>query len=252
MKISVITVSRNSASTIGRTLESFAGQQHPDRELIVIDGASTDGTQAIVDSFASDQIRLVSEPDAGIYDAMNKGLAVFSGDAVGFLNSDDCFKDHGTLSAIAARLEEAEIVHGSLDFVARDDRTKVVRRWRGTAFRKRAFGSGWMPPHPTFYIRRAVVDAVGRFDVGYRIAADYDFMLRALELHDFRATLIDRVLVEMTHGGESTKGLKAYLISNYEAHRSRRTWLDAGIADPALLAKPLRKVGQLVPEWINS
>ena len=108
-----------------------------------------------------------------------------------------------------------------------------------------------MPPHPTFYVRRKVVDAVGGFDVRYRIAADYDFMLRALEIHDFQSVLIDRVLVEMTHGGESTKGLKSYLISNYESYQSRRTWLDTGIVDPALISKPLRKVGQLIPRWIS-
>lgn len=248
MKISVITASMNSAKTIGRTLESFARQSYVDREMIVVDGGSKDGTLDIVRAFHSENVRVTSEPDAGIYDAMNKGLALYSGETVGFLNSDDCFKDRDALTHIARALEDADIAYGNLDFVANSDERRIVRRWRASPYSKHAFAAGWMPPHPTFYIRRGVVDAVGAFNLNYRIAADYDFMLRAMELNDFRTVFIDRVLVEMAHGGESTKGIKAYLQSNYEAHRSRRVWLKTGFADAALLAKPLRKLGQLLPQ----
>ncbi|MEX0852699.1 MAG: glycosyltransferase family 2 protein [Bauldia sp.] len=246
MRVSVVTVCFNSARTIRSALESFFAQDHPDKELVVVDGASTDGTLAMVEAFAGEDLTVMSAPDRGIYDAMNKGLAAFSGDAVGFLNSDDRFKDGQVLSRIAAALKAADIVHGNLDFVSDHETGAVVRRWRSSAFRKHCFAGGWMPPHPTFYVRRAVVEAVGGFDLGYRTAADYDFMLRAMEFYDFRTTFVDSTLIDMRYGGDSTAGLRAYLRGNLEARRSRRTWLNAGIVDRAFFAKPLSKVTQFV------
>ena len=243
MKISVVTVCFNSAKTIGYAIESFLHQRHPDKELIVIDGASTDETLGIVRSFGGAPIVIMSEPDHGMYDAMNKGLAAFSGDAVGFLNSDDRFKDAQALGHVAAGVEEADIVYGNLDFVSDHASGRVVRRWRSSRFHKRSFVNGWMPPHPTFYVRRKVIDAVGRFDLRYRMASDYDFMLRCMELHDFRIAFVDRVLVDMMQGG-MTSGVKAYVRTNFEALRSRQIWLDAAPLDRALVAKPLRKLGQ--------
>lgn len=197
MRISVVTVCRNSASTIGHALDSFLRQDHADKELIVVDGASTDDTLAIVRSFDAKDLILISEPDCGIYDAMNKGLNAFGGEAIGFLNSDDRFHDRGALSAIAASLEDADIVYGDLDVVTGHDRSTVVRRWRSTPWRKGAFRRGWMPAHPTFYCRRRVAEQVGGFDLRYHVAADYDWMLRALELGDFTAARAARVLVDM-------------------------------------------------------
>lgn len=246
MKISVVTVCFNSAATIAYAVESFLRQNHPDKELVIVDGASSDDTLAIVRSIGGDDPIVISEPDRGLYDAMNKGLANYSGDAVGFLNSDDRFKDCEALSHIAEGLEDADIVHGNIDFVADHDSHRLVRRWQGGAYYKGSFANGWMPPHPTFYARRRVFDAVGRFDLHYRIAADYDLMLRAMELHDFRAAFVDRVLVDMLHGGDSTSGVKAYLKSNYEALHSRRKWLNAPPIDKAFVAKPLRKLTQFL------
>ena len=246
MKISVVTVCFNSAATIGRTLESFFAQEHAAKELVVVDGGSSDATLEIVSSFPARDVVVISEQDRGIYDAMNKGLAAFRGDAVGFLNSDDRFKDAQALSAIADALAESHIAYGDLDFVRCHERGEVVRRWRTSPWRKGAFRQGWMPAHPTFYCRREVIEAVGAFDVRYRVAADYDHMLRAMELHDFRAAPAGRVLVEMLQGGESTSGLKSHLHHNLEALDSRRRWLGAGLVDYALFAKPLRKLPQLV------
>lgn len=246
MKMSVITVAYNAAATIGYTLESFLLQDHPDKELLVIDGASKDDTLRVVEQFASDQIRVVSEPDKGLYDAMNKGLALFTGEAVGFLNADDRYNDAKVLSDISAALAAADIVYGDLDFVANHVDGLVVRTWRGTPWRKGAFQRGWMPAHPTFYMRRRVAEAVGGFDTSLRIAADYDYMLRALELGGFDSQLISRTLVQMMTGGASTSGLRGYLKSNLEALRARRRWLGSGLVDAALLAKPLGKVGQFL------
>jgi hypothetical protein len=169
---------------------------------------------------------------------------MFSGDAVGFLNSDDRYHDDQSLSRIAAALGEADIAYGSLNFVADHASGRLVRRWHADPFYKRAFINGWLPPHPTFYIRRKVVDAVGFFDLQYRIAADYDFMIRAMELFDFRIAHINHVLIDMMYGGGSTAGLKAFLTHSFESLRARQRWLDAPVVDRALIAKPLRKLPQ--------
>lgn len=251
MKISVVTVCFNSAATIGYTLESFFAQDHAEKELLVIDGASTDSTLDIVRRFPSKGVRVLSEPDRGIYDAMNKGLAAYAGDAVGFLNSDDRFKTQYALSHIAEALRDSDIAYGDLDIVRSHGDGNVIRRWRSQPYRKGAFRYGWMPAHPTFYCRRGVVDAVGRFDLKYRLGADYDYMLRAMELFGFRAQKADGVLVDMLHGGASSSGLRAQLRHNLEALSSRRRWLGAGRIDYALFAKPLSKVPQLLSRGRN-
>lgn len=246
MKLSVITVCFNAAATIANTIESFLEQDYRDSELLVIDGASRDGTAEIARRFGDPRVAVVSEPDQGLYDAMNKGLARFSGDAAGFLNADDRFAGPETLSAIAGGLQTADIVSGNLDFVTDHVSSRVVRRWRGTPYWRGAFRRGWMPAHPTFYARRKVIEAVGRFDLRFKIAADYDFMLRAYEMNSFVSTHLDRVLVKMMTGGASTAGMSSYVRSNLESLQSRRQWLGAGPVDYALFAKPLRKVGQFV------
>src|SRR5690348_16400997 len=161
MKISVVMVSYNSAATIGLAIESFLHQTHPRKELIVVDGASRDRTREIIDAFRGPDVMVVSEPDRGIYDAMNKGLGLFTGDAIGFLNSDNRFSNDGALAAIAEGLAEADIVYGDLDFVKDHAGRQVTRRWRSTPYRRGAFRHGWMPPHPTVYCRRQVVERVG-------------------------------------------------------------------------------------------
>lgn len=246
MRISVITVCRNAAATIEGTIESFLRQDHPDKEMVVVDGASSDETVAIVRRLGIAEVSVVSEPDAGLYDAMNKGLRRFSGEAVGFLNADDRFSCPDALSALAASLETADIAYGDLDIVDARAGERVVRRWRGKPWRSGAFRRGWMPPHPTFYCRRAVVERVGAFDLRYGLAADYDFMLRALELGGFAAAQVRRVLVDMNDGGLSAAGLRARIRHNLEALNSRQRWLGSGPIDYALFAKPLSKIGQFV------
>lgn len=248
MKISVVTVAWNAARTIRHTVESFLEQTHLDAELLVIDGASTDETLSIVARYDDPRILVISEPDHGLYDAMNKGLRSFSGDAVGFLNADDRYCDRNALAEIAHALASHDAVTGNLDFVADHESRRIVRRWRGSAFRPGAFRRGWMPAHPTFYMRRDLAERTGLFDTSYRIAADYDYMLRSLELGAGSEALhvahLDSVLVHMLAGGTSTSGLGAYLRGNLESLRARRRWLGSGVIDAALFAKPLGKLGQ--------
>jgi glycosyltransferase len=245
MKISVVTASYNSQATIGFTIQSFLEQDHPEKEMLVIDGASSDATLKIVESFASDAIRVFSEKDKGVYDAMNKGFHLFDGDAVGFLNSDDTFHDSRVLSDIAAALQDADIAYGDLHMVT-DHRTKrVVRSWRAGTFNRHSFQLGWVPPHPTFYMRKEVAQKVGDYDLSYVTTADYDYMLRALALNDFKARYIPRVLVDFQIGGISTRGWRVTLRGNLECLRSRREHLNAPIIDPAFFLRFARRIFQI-------
>jgi glycosyltransferase len=245
MKISVITAAYNSQKTIAYTIESFLAQHHRDKELIVVDGASSDQTVKIVESFRSPEICLFSEKDSGVYDAMNKGFHRFTGDAVGFLNSDDTFHDADVLSGIAAGLADSDIVYGDLNMVT-DHRTKrLTRVWHGGTFRRYSFQLGWVPPHPTFYMRREVAKAIGDYDLSYVTTADYDYMLRALALHDFRVRYMPHVFVDFQIGGISTSGLSVTLRGNLECLRSRREHLNAPPIDAAFFLRFARRILQL-------
>lgn len=246
MKISTITVCYNSAATIRHTVESFLEQDYPDREMVVVDGASKDDTLDIVRSYGSDLIRIHSERDRGIYDAMSKGLRLFQGDAAGFLNSDDRYHDRFALSAIADGLSRFDMVQGDLRFVDSHETRNTVRTWRASPKPPAGFRTGWMPAHPTFYVRRAVVDFAGGFDLSMKLASDYDWMLRAIEMGGFSIGEVAGLLVDMLPGGASNSDVKAYVQGNLESLRSRRAWLKAGPVDYALFAKPLRKVGQFL------
>jgi glycosyltransferase len=245
MKISVVTASYNSEATIGFTIQSFLRQDHPEKEMLVIDGASSDATLKMVESFGSDAIRVFSEKDKGVYDAMNKGLHLFEGDAVGFLNSDDTFHDSRVLGDISAALQGADIAYGDLHMVT-DHRTKrVVRSWRGGTFNRHSFQLGWVPPHPTFYMRKEVAQKVGDYDLSYVTTADYDYMLRALALNDFKTRYIPRVLVDFQVGGISTQGWRVTLRGNLECLRSRREHLNAPVIDPAFFLRFARRIFQI-------
>jgi glycosyltransferase involved in cell wall biosynthesis len=245
MKLSILTTSYNSEATIGYTIESFLAQSHADKEMLILDGASQDRTVDIARSFKSADIRVFSERDLGMYDALNKGLQLFSGDACGVLNSDDTFHDRLALSRTAEALTEYDMVHASLDFV-RDHKSKqVVRQWRAEPKPRSGFRSGWMPAHPTFYARRKVVENVGRFDLTYSTSSDYDWMLRAIELHDFSLGIVAHTTIDMMMGGRSTSGIASLVKHNFEALQSRRARLKTGLVDYAIVAKPMRKFGQL-------
>lgn len=247
MKISVLTVCFNSADTMHYTLTSFLSQSWPHKEMVIVDGGSTDGTQDIVRSLADENIQLISEPDDGMYDALNKALGLYTGDAFGVLNSDDTFHDREALTHIAHGLSSAEIVHGSLDFVEDHHNKRIMRQWRSKPRPKGGFRTGWMPAHPTFYCRRQVAEAVGNFDCRLRTAADYDWMLRATEMYNFSVHNIARVLVDMQQGGKSTSNIGSHILHNIEALQSRKRWLRTRFIDYAFFAKPAGKFSQFIP-----
>ena len=245
MKISVVTAAYNSRETIAYTIESFLAQSHADKEMLVIDGTSSDDTVKIVESFKSPEIRLLSEKDQGVFDAMNKGLHLFGGEAVGFLNSDDTFHDTGVLAAIAEAMQDSDIVYGDLNMVT-DHRTKrIVRSWRGGNFHRYSFQLGWGPPHPSFYMRREVAQKVGDYDLSYITTADYDYMLRALALNSFRVRYLPRVFADFQIGGISTKDWGVTFRGNLECLRSRREHLNAPFIDAAFFLRLIRRGFQI-------
>ena len=249
MKISVITVCRNSEQTIAHTIQSFLAQTHADKEMVIVDGGSTDGTLAVINSFNAPSIRIFSEPDDGIYDAMNKGLRLYEGDACGFLNSDDVFHDLSVLAQIAAGLREADAVYGDVLFVNNQIEKRAVRLWRAGPYTRGCFRYGWLPPHPTFYIRRELAGAVGPFDLSYGLSSDYDYMLRAMEVQSPRVNYLPHILVDFMHGGSTTETPLRYITGNLLCLKSRRRHIQAPLVDLALFLKPLRKAHQF--RWLR-
>ena len=244
MKISIITVSFNSARTIADTLQSVDAQTWSEIEHIVIDGASTDDTMAIISAHDTPGRIVSSEKDHGIYDAMNKGLRLATGDLVGFLNADDVFADPGAVARLAAAADRtgADALFSDLVYVRQHDLDAVVRYWACGAFSRRRLHLGWMPPHPTFYLRRSLLAKIGEFDTGLRIAADYDFMLRALCRADITTAHIPAVMVRMRTGGVSNRSLAMLWRKSSEDLLALRR---SGVGGwPTLVCKNLRKLPQ--------
>ena len=212
MKISVITATYNCGNTLQTTLESMAAQTHPDIEHLVMDGGSKDNTLDLVRNWTGHPLIIESGRDEGIYDALNKGIAKASGHVVGFLHADDVLQDERVLEKIARAFEDSSVhaVYGDLVYVAQEDITRVIRTWHSGPFDLRRLHRGWMPPHPTFYARSSLYEQFGGFNLQYRIAADYDNMLRLLSGGDglgIRAAYIPEVLVRMRTGGVSNRSL---------------------------------------------
>lgn len=222
MKASVITVCFNSARTIADTLRSVAEQSYVDIEHIVVDGGSMDGTQEIVSRTPSRVTRFVSEADRGIYDAMNKGLTLATGDIVGFLNSDDVYADRESLADIVQAFVDPAVqaCYGDILFVASDNILRTVRYWRAGGPRR--FAQGWMPPHPTFYVRRSVYEEFGGFDLDYRLGADFEMAVRLLEVRKISVRYIPHILVRMRMGGASNASIGNVIRGNIEAYRAAR------------------------------
>jgi glycosyltransferase len=216
--ISVITAVYNARETIGQALTSVISQTYPSVELIVIDGGSTDGTLDIVKCYSKYFGYFASEPDDGIYHALNKGILNSSGDIVGFLHSDDVFDNHDVLAKVAKAFEDpmVEAVYGDLIYVKYDDTSKVVRYWKSGHYDAASLSNGWMPPHPTFYVRRSVYDRLGGFDTRYRIAADYDTVLRFLAVGKISTVYIPEVFVRMRVGGISNRSWSTIIRKSFE------------------------------------
>ena len=247
MKISIITPTFNSVKTISDTIESIVTQTHQDIEYIIIDGGSTDGTLAIIEDYIKKfNIQFISEPDQGLYDAMNKGIRLATGEIVGILNSDDFYKDEKVLEKVVACFNNDPKIdgcYGDLEFVDEQDKSKIVRTWRSGKYREGKLNNGWIIPHPTFFVKNEIYKKFGDFNLSFKIAADYEFLLRMLKIKRINVGYIPEILVCMRTGGKSGKNLTQRKLGWQEL---KRAWTVNNLKVPRLfiLRRVLFKIGQ--------
>lgn len=245
MKISIITSVYNNRDTISDAIESVLSQTYPNIEYIVIDGASKDGTVDIIRTYADRITTFVSEPDRGIYDGLNKGVERATGDVIAFLHSDDLYNDPEVVARVAEAFisTNADAVYGDLVYTPKSDTSKVLRYWKSRDFHPDLLKQGWMPAHPTFFARRELYERYGAFDTTFRIAADYDFMLRVLS-QGIKTHYLPTVLYKMRVGGESNKSIKNIIKKMREDYRALENNRIGGLT--TLLIKNLSKIPQFL------
>lgn len=249
MKVSIITVSFNSVKTIEDTINSVLSQDFPEIEYIVVDGGSSDGTVNIIEKYQNRIVRWVSEKDRGMYDAMNKGIAMATGDVIGILNSDDVYMNTHVISDLMALMErqKAKVVFADLILVDQADDKKVLRYYDSGYFHPDKFKYGWMPAHPTVFVKRELYEAVGRFSTTYQIAADYEMLIRILAIQKARYAYLPKAVVRMRSGGASTAGLSRNWILNKEIVRAcKENGIYSNMA-MLLLKIPAKLWGRLSP-----
>ncbi len=246
--ISIITVSYNAVGTVDDCIQSIQ-KQKIGVEHVVIDGQSTDGTLKVFEKYRGDIAQLVSEPDEGIYDAMNKGIGLATGEIIGILNADDFYPSTEILSIVVKAFDDPSIdaCYGDIIYVDAINLGRVVRYWKSGAFKLSNFFQGWMPPHPSFFVRRSVYDKYGLFNLKLGSAADYEIMLRFLLKQKIKVKYVPKTLVHMRTGGVSNNSLRNRLKAN---NMDRKAWDVNGLTPYpwTLTMKPLRKIGQ----WISS
>ncbi|MAY82573.1 MAG: glycosyl transferase [Flavobacteriales bacterium] len=245
-KVTIITVCFNAAQTIANTIESVLGQDYPNLEYIVIDGKSSDKSLEIINQFQSQISKIISEPDQGMYDALNKGIGMASGDVIGMLNSDDFYVDEHVVSDMVTAMSSSpgyESGYADLYYVDNKNTDKVIRKWRSGVYKREKFKHGWMPPHPAFFLRKEAYEKYGGFNLEFKSAADYELMLRMLYKHKLNAAYLPRYIVKMRVGGMSNASLLNRLKANRE---DRRAWTVNGLKPGihTLTFKPLRKLIQ--------
>ena len=244
MKISIITSVYNKKNYIQHSIDSFGAQSLSNKDHIVIDGNSTDGSKKLLFKNKKLFSKLVSENDFGVYDALNKGFKLAKGNVVGLLHSDDFYANNDVLKKVSKLFSnpKVDIVYGDLYYVSKDNPNKIIRHWRAGEFSLDKLKSGWMPPHPTFFIRKKLLNQIGFFDTHYKIAADYDFMLRALTQKNVNVVYLPEVLIKMRAGGMSNRSLKNILLKSYEDYQIIRHHKIGNIG--TLLCKNLSKISQ--------
>ena len=223
MKVSIITVCYNSENTIRDTLQSVFNQDYNDIEYIIIDGLSKDNTIKIIDEQREKISYVTSEPDKGIYDAMNKGVNLATGEIIGILNSDDLFYDEGIISSVANtfyRNADVDAVYGNLIYFETENPQKSVRYWKSIPFYKDFFDDGYIIPHPTLFVRKSVYDTLGAYYPYFKLSSDYEFMIRAFKVNNFVPFYIDKIIVKMRMGGASTKNWQNIILGNAEIYRA--------------------------------
>ncbi|MCP5102258.1 MAG: glycosyltransferase [bacterium] len=222
MKISIVTVVFNNKEQLEDALKSVLGQTHEDIEYIVVDGGSSDGTVDVIKKYEEKITKWISEPDKGIYDAMNKGLELSTGDVAGFLNSDDVYYDEQVLAKIAAALADPQwdACCGDIVYAGARGSQNVNRHWATGPYKQGAFRKGWVPPHPAFFVRKKILDNHPAFNLDFSISADFELMLRLIEKHKIKMNYIPEIIVKMRWGGSSTQNLKNIAKGNLQKYRA--------------------------------
>ncbi|MFW5820256.1 MAG: glycosyltransferase family 2 protein [Bacteroidota bacterium] len=244
MKVSIITATYNSSETISDCLKSLNVQNYKDIEHLVIDGASRDETLNLVDSMKERKTKIISEPDEGIYHAMNKGIVLSSGDIIGFLHSDDFFKEDDVLQKITDRFLKGspDIVYGDLFYVSKNNPEKVIRKWKSGEFNPKSLKYGWMPPHPAVFMKKEVYKEYGNFDLKYKISSDYEHMVRIFKNRDLKISYLPEVITCMKIGGASNRNLQNIINKIKEDYDIIKRY---NLAGPLTLSmKNLRKLNQ--------
>lgn len=245
MKVSLITVTFNSEKYLEGCIRSVIEQEYKNIEHIIIDGKSVDGTLSIIKKYESHIAQWISETDRGMYDAINKGIKMATGDIIGILSSDDILASPDVIGSIVKAFEEhnTDTIYGDLEYVETNDTSLIYRVWKGKPYKRSRFKTGWMPAHPTFYIKRELIDKYGGYENHYYSAADYEFMARYLFKHRLSAYYLPKLIVKMRRGGQSNNNIKKRLRAN------RRDYLAMkknNIPFPFLVSilKPLSKLHQ--------
>lgn len=222
MKISIITCVFNSADTLEDTIKSVLSQSYKNIEYIIIDGGSTDRSLDIIKKYQGKISKIVSEKDDGIYNAMNKGIRLATGDIIGILNSDDIYNSNDVISKIAELFNNNDIdcVYGDLYYVSMHDTNKIIRYWKSSPYKEGAFRLGWHPPHPTLFIRKEIYNKYGLFNERFKVSSDFELMLRYFEKYKINNYYYPEILVRMRVGGESNKDIKKIFIGNYYVLRA--------------------------------
>ncbi len=245
MKISLITVTYNSEKYLSHCIESVQRQSYIDLEHIIIDGKSTDNTVSIIKKYEAGIAKWVSESDKGMYDAINKGMDMATGEVIGILNSDDILVSADVISSIAQTFKEQNVdsVYGDLEYVDQENTDKIYRVWKGRKYRRNLFKTGWMPGHPTFYIKKELINKYGGYESHYFTAADYEFMARYLFKHKISSFYLPQLIVKMRRGGASNKSINQRLRANrrdYLAMKKNNIPLPFVVS----ILKPLLKIHQ--------
>lgn len=254
MTISIITATYNSGATVRDTMESVLAQTHHDIEHIIVDGCSKDNTLDVVREMEpryGGRLHWISEPDSGIYDAMNKGIRMATGDVVGILNSDDFYSSNTVLERVAAEIADVDAVYGDIHFVDPSDLSRCVRYYSSAGFRRWKMRLGFMPAHPSFYCRRSVYERYGLFDTTYRVASDFEQLLRLIYINHISTRYIPMDFVTMRTGGMSTSGIASHrqILSDH-----LRAYRENNVRSNALLdcLRYFYKVAELTKSRITS
>lgn len=246
MKISIITITYNSESTIRDTIKSVISQNYDDIEYIIVDGLSSDSTLNIVNEYQNKISKVISEKDHGLYDALNKGILLASGEVIGIIHSDDFYTSNDVISKVANTFifNQCDAVYADLYYVDKNDANKIFRKWKSGIYKHGMFYKGWMPPHPTFFVRKECYQKYGTFNLKLKSAADYELMLRFIHKHKIKLAYLPEFIIKMRVGGKSNVSIVNRLRANSE---DRKAWKINGLKPHfyTLYAKPLRKIIQL-------